>query len=208
MDLSSSLALVDYRRRVAEMYLTAPTDGEAGWLAFRRARDELFLTHSQSALRPDQKQRTDQLPYFPYDPQARVEATVEPLPSGGRSVITIDTGGVDGTISYRRLCRLATPYGALTLLWMLGYGGGLFLPFRDGTSGRETYGGGRYLTDTVKGTFGRGLVFRGEAATLDFNYAYNPSCAYASGTFCPLAPVENMLPGPVRAGELSYPFPS
>ena len=205
--LASSLALVDYRRRVAEMYLAAPTDGEAGWLAFRSARDELFLTHPQSALNQEQKERTEQLPYFPYNPQARVEATVQPLPAGDQGEISIDTGGEDGTISYRRLCRLTTPFGSLTLLRMIGYGGGLFLPFRDGTSGRETYGGGRYLTDTIKGTFGRGLVFEGAAVTLDFNYAYNPSCVYNYHTFCPLAPAENTLPEPVRAGELTYPFP-
>ena len=152
-------------------------------------------------------ERTEQLPYFPYNPDARVDATVEPLPADDQGEISIDTGGEDGTISYRRLCRLATPFGSLTLLRMLGYGGGLFLPFRDGTSGRETYGGGRYLTDTIKGTFGRGLVFEGEAVTLDFNYAYNPSCVYNYHTFCPLAPAENTLSEPVRAGELTYPFP-
>src|SRR5207245_10963395 len=108
VDLPSSLALVDYRRRVAEMYLSPPTDGEAGWLEFRRARDELFLTHSQSALSAVQKKCTDHLPYFPYDPRARADATVEPLPSDDRSVITIDTGGVDGTLSYRRMCRPVT----------------------------------------------------------------------------------------------------
>jgi len=190
------------------MYLAAPREGEEGCLAFRRARDELFLTHPQSALTAEQKERTEALPYFPYDPLARVETSLEPLPSDGSSLITIDTGGEDGTISYRRLGRLVTPYGTLTLLWMPGYAGGLFLPFRDGTSGRETYGGGRYLTDTIKGTYGRGVVVQGKAVTLDFNYAYNPSCAYSHRVLCPLAPVENTLAAAVRAGELTYPFAS
>ena len=91
---------------------------------------------------------------------------------------------------------------------MLGYGGGLFLPFRDATSGHETYGGGRYLTDTIKGTHGRGLVLRATGVTLDFNYAYNPSCAYSSQFLCPLSPRENTLSAPVRAGEMSYPHAS
>lgn len=89
---------------------------------------------------------------------------------------------------------------------MEGYGGGLFLPFRDGTAGDETYGAGRYLTDTAKGTFGRGLEVdreRGEVL-LDFNYAYNPSCAYDPRWACPLAPPENRLEPAIRAGERRF----
>ena len=80
-----------------------------------------------------------------------------------------------------------------------GYGGGVFLPFKDATSGRETYGGGRYLLDTIKsadlGTTAHGAV------VLDFNFAYNPSCAYDPRWSCPLAPAANQLPAAVRAGE-------
>jgi hypothetical protein len=119
--------------------------------------------------------------------------------------LAIDTGGEDGTVRYRRVGRLATPFGGLTLFWTLGYGGGLFLPLRDATSGRETYGAGRYLTDTVKGTFGRGLSADGDRLVLDFNYAYNPSCAYNAHWACPLAPPENHLRVSVRAGELTFP---
>src|SRR4030095_590720 len=121
--------------------------------------------------------------------------------------LAIDTGGEDGVVRYRRLSRLATPFGELTLFWTLGYGGGLFLPFHDATARHETYGAGRYLPDTVKGPFGRGLVVSDDHVTLDFNYAYNPSCAYNSRWACPLAPPENHLDGPVRAGELAYPDP-
>jgi uncharacterized protein (DUF1684 family) len=87
----------------------------------------------------------------------------------------------------------------LTLYWIGGYGGGVFLPFKDATSGRETYGGGRYLLDTIKsadlGTTADGAVI------LDFNFAYNPSCAYSDRWTCPLAPAANQLPAAVRAGE-------
>src|SRR6266511_4119281 len=93
----------------------------------------------------------------------------------------------------------------LTLFWTLGYGGGLFLPFRDAAAGRETYGAGRYLTDTIKGTFGRGVVVDGDRVVLDFNYAYNPSCAYNPRWACPLAPPENWLEEPIRAGERAFP---
>ena len=100
---------------------------------------------------------------------------------------------------------LDTPYGELSLWWIDAYGGGLFLPVRDGTCGPDSYGGGRYLTDTVKGTHGRGVVPLGpDRVRLDFNYLYNPSCAYDDQWLCPLAPPENRVDAPIRAGELKY----
>jgi uncharacterized protein len=201
--VAGELDLDDYRRRVVALYLSEPTEGEAGVAAFRRGRDALFAEHPQSALDARQRARFEGLAWFPYDPTARVAA--ELLPPENDEELAIDTGGEDGVVRYRRIARLATPLGGLTLFWTLGYGGGLFLPFRDATSGRETYGAGRYLTDTVKGTFGRGLVVNGERLLLDFNYAYNPSCAYNARWACPLAPPENHLRVGVRAGERAYP---
>ena len=201
--MDDALALDDYRRRVVELYLAEPREGAAGAAAFRAGRDRLFREHPQSALDPAQRDRFRGLAWFPYDPAARAEARLDP-PSAGDE-LAVDTGGEDGVVRYRRVARLATRYGDLTLFWTLGYGGGLFLPFRDATCGRDTYGGGRYLTDTVKGTFGRGLTVAGGRVLLDFNYAYNPSCAYHARWACPLAPPENHLPEPVPAGELAYP---
>ena len=89
----------------------------------------------------------------------------------------------------------------LDLFWLEAYGGGLFLPFADATSGAETYGAGRYLLDTVKGA---DLGSDGERLVLDLNFAYNPSCAYDARWACPLAPPANRLPLPLRAGELAY----
>jgi uncharacterized protein len=91
--------------------------------------------------------------------------------------------------------------GTLTLFWIEGYGGGLFLPFKDLTNRTETYGGGRYLYDTIKGA---DLSASPEAVILDFNFAYNPSCAYGPDWICPLAPRENALPFPVSAGERAF----
>jgi uncharacterized protein (DUF1684 family) len=201
--MDEALALADWRRRVADLYLAEPTGGEAGAAAFRRGRDLLFRDHPQSALDPAQRAGFTGLAWFPYDPAARVAA--EAGPPDRDDELAIDTGGEDGTVRYRRVARLTTPYGGLTLFWTVGYGGGLFLPFRDATAGRETYGGGRYLTDTIKGTHGRGLEVDGGRLVLDFNYAYNPSCAYNARWACPLAPRENHLQAPVRAGELAYP---
>src|SRR3954454_128722 len=85
----------------------------------------------------------------------------------------------------------------LELYWLAGYGGGLFMPFADATSGAETYGAGRYLLATAKGT---DLGTRDGRLVLDFNLAYNPSCSYDPRWTCPLAPAPNRLAIPVRLG--------
>ncbi|WP_433082603.1 DUF1684 domain-containing protein [Dactylosporangium sp. CA-052675] len=183
------LALADYRARVAAMYLS-----DEDLAGFRALRDDLFATHSQSAA-------PGPLRYFPASDE--FVATVPLTPASGS--LQIATGGPDGVLTYERAGILATPWGPLTLFWLEAYGGGLFLPFRDGTSGHETYGAGRYLTDTVKGTHGRGVVALPDGRVrLDFNYAYNPSCAYDDAWACPLAPFENRLEHPIRAGEMAY----
>jgi uncharacterized protein len=200
--MPEGLELADYRRRVAQIYLDPPVRGAEGCASFRAARDRLFGEHPQSAIPPERRASFAGLAYFEYDEGYRVPARILDPPAGDDLVI--DTGGPDGTLRCRREALLATPFGELTLFWIRGYGGGLFLPFRDGTAGRETYGGGRYLCDTIKGTYGRGLAIRGGEAVLDFNYAYNPSCAYDSRYVCPLAPRENWLPVAVPAGEQVY----
>ena len=86
----------------------------------------------------------------------------------------------------------------LAVYWLEGYGGGLWLPFADATNGAATYGGGRYLYDTIKGA---DLGVADHDIVLDFNYAYNPSCAYDERWSCPLSPPENRLPFAVSAGE-------
>jgi len=187
------LDLADWRERVARLYLSdADLDG------FRQARDELFATHPQS---PTLGGDFAGLRYFPPNPAAIVEAPLRPADGS----IHIDTGGPDGVLDYRRVAIAETPFGPLTLWWLSAYGGGLFLPFRDATAPAQSYGGGRYLTDTVKGTFGRGVtIVDGTRARLDFNYAYNPSCAYDDRWACPLAPPENRLTAAIPAGELAY----
>jgi uncharacterized protein len=98
----------------------------------------------------------------------------------------------------RRAAELAGEPQSLDLYWLDGYGGGVFLSFADATSGTETYGACRYLLDTVKGS---DLGERDGRLVLDFNFAYNPSCAYDPRWVCPLAPPGNRLPVPVRGGE-------
>jgi uncharacterized protein (DUF1684 family) len=190
------LDLADWREQVARMYLS-----DLDLAGFRARRDELFATHPQSAIPRAARAAFTGLRYFAANPSAIVDATLTPAEGS----LEIDTGGPDGVVRYRRVAIAQTPYGSLTLWWIEAYGGGLFLPLRDGTCGTDSYGGGRYLTDTVKGTHGRGLtVLDATTVRLDFNYAYNPSCAYSADWACPLAPPENRLPVPIRAGELAY----
>ena len=191
-----ALELTDYRAAVARLYL-----GDTDLKAFRAGRDELFATHSQSAIPAAERAAFTGLRYFPPNDGAIVEAALEPADGE----IDIDTGGPDGVVHYDRVGVLHTPYGELSLWWIAAYGGGLFLPVRDATCGKGTYGGGRYLTDTVKGTHGRGLQpLGGGGVRLDFNYLYNPSCAYDDEWLCPLAPPENRVTAAIEAGELTY----
>jgi uncharacterized protein len=187
-----ALELADYRAAVARIYLTATDLAD-----FRAQRDELFATHPQSPLAG----RSTGLKYFAEDPAFVATVPLREAPGS----IDIDTGGPDGVCHYSRVGVLDTPWGELSLWWLQAYGGGLFLPVRDATSGPETYGGGRYLTDTVKSTHGRGVTFVAPGRVrLDFNYLYNPSCAYDDAWLCPLAPPENTLGAAIRAGELRY----
>jgi uncharacterized protein (DUF1684 family) len=211
--MSDYLDLYDYRCRVADMYrmrrqaTLAGEDAASVLQRFREARNELFVKHSQSALDVEQKRKFQGLRYFPYNPAMCVEADidtgVEPVQlsvvMNAEETMTMTTvGQLHFTLEDVRV--------ALSLYWLNIYGGGLFLPFRDTTSPAESYGGGRYLFDTIKGsdflatTGALGI----ERILLDFNYAYNPSCAYNDRWVCPLAPVENRLSIPIRAGEMKF----
>jgi uncharacterized protein len=198
------LDLVDWRRRVGDLYRVR---GSNRIDQFRRGRDELFRAHPQSPIEPDQRAAFRGLGYFAPDLDYRVAARVE---DGDGSELLIDTGGEDGAVRYRRAATLVFELDGqecrLTVLSLVQYAGGLFVPFRDSTSGHETYGGGRYLFDTAKDTDGLVLEVRpgSSEVVIDFNYAYNASCAYSPLWACPLAPPENFLKVPVRAGELVY----
>ena len=92
--------------------------------------------------------------------------------------------------------------GRLDLWWLEQYGGGLFLPLKDGSAGRTSYGAGRYLLDTAKGA-DLGGSWDGEhgGLVIDLNFAYHPSCRYDDKWQCPLAPPGNTIATPVEAGE-------
>ena len=193
-----SLDLLDWRRRVADLYAqvraVAASDPPGALARFREGRDELFGSHPESPIPEADRVGFAGLPWWPYDPAWRFEASVQPRPAERLTVHS----GTGEAFTLVRLGAVETPVGPLDVHWIDVYGGGLFLPFADATNGRDTYGGGRYLLDTVKGA---DLGGTRTTLVLDFNFAYHPSCAYDPRWSCPLAPPGNRLGGPVEAGE-------
>jgi uncharacterized protein (DUF1684 family) len=198
------LVLLDWRRRVAELYaeVRAETDPRAAWDHWRATRDDLFANHPASPIPPAQRPGFGGLGMFDYDPAARVEAEVRPavaeivdLPAGDGANYRVTRFGLAGF-------ELDGRPGELDVNWLHGYAGGVFVSFTDQTSGERTYGGGRYVLDTIKGADLGGPAGR---LTLDFNFAYNPSCSYDPAWSCPLPSPANRLDWPVLAGELAPP---
>lgn len=193
-----SLQVLDWRRRVHDLYAAVRAEGapRRAHDLWRRRRDELFGSHPASALTEADRAGFGGLSVPPYDPGYRFEAAVEPAEPARMEVPT----GTDGVVPFERIgvVRLGG-LGTLDVWWLASYGGGVFVPLKDATAGRPggTYGGGRYLLDTVKGADLGG----GDRLVLDLNFAYNPSCAYDEAWACPLAPPGNTLTAPIPVGE-------
>ena len=196
--MTEALDLWDYRRRVHDIYrrVREGGTGEETWTDWIAARDVLFAHHPQSPV--EDRQGFAGLPYYDYDSRWRTTgrftavddhaAIVDHSGEGSTRFLTI------GTVRF----ELSGHDCLLEVLWLDAYGGGIFLPFRDGSNGDATYGGGRYLLDTVKGA---DLGHDGDRIILDFNYAYHPSCVHSDRWSCPLAPSANRLELIVEAGE-------
>lgn len=194
--------LWEWRRRIADLYymIRSSSDVVTAWHLWCDTRVSLFRDHPQSPIEAAERQLFEGPTTFPYDPSLRFTVRLEPVTPEQMTVAT----GTDGDLSMHSFARTAGLEaklgGELTLYWIEGYGGGVFLPFVDATSGTETYGGGRYLLDTIKGA-DLGVAGADGTLVLDFNFSYFPSCAYSSRYVCPLAPSGNRLKGAVRAGE-------
>ena len=191
VDLRSvSLELLDWRRRVALIYagLRADPDPSHAHQVWRDAREELFRTHPESA------SRSASLRVAPYDPAWRFDVALGPAEPLRIEIAT----ATDGVVPFERIGTVALPpLGVLDVWWLRSYGGGVWLPLRDANP--ETYGGGRYVIDTVKGADLGGADGR---LVVDLNFAYNPSCAYDEAWACPLAPEGNRTNVAVPVGEL------
>jgi uncharacterized protein (DUF1684 family) len=188
--------VLDWRRRVFELYreVRAAADPAAGHAAWIRGRDELLRSHPASPVPAAERPSFAGLDVAGYDPAfrfvVRVNTDVEPE---HREVPT----GTDGVVPMDRVGRVVLDgIGLLDLWWMGSYGGGLFLPVRDADP--RTYGGGRYVLDTIKGADLGGDF---DELVVDLNFAYQPSCAYDEAWACPLAGRSNTVEVAVPVGE-------
>jgi hypothetical protein len=197
-----SLTLLDWRRRVARLYaeVRAEPDTVAAHEHWRKTRDELLRTHPDSPIPEPERARYPGAPVAPYDPRLRFDVPIDSdVPPAQMKIAT----GTDGIVPFDRIGRAHLPgVGDLDVWWLASYGGGAFVPAKDASAGSTSYGGGRYLIDTAKGADLGGDEGR---LIIDFNFAYNPSCAYDPAWACPLAPAGNTLPRPLLAGELLPP---
>lgn len=198
------LSLADWRRRAADMYsqIRTTNNKEAAWRFFKKERNAMFSKHDQSPLSRDQRQAFSHLDYFNYDPEYCLIGQVEMLEEVEILGMELADEGAFRLTQFAYVhCNVLGKNAQLSLFWVQGYGGGLFLPFRDLTNGRETYSGGRYLYDSIKGA---DLGSSNDQILLDFNFSYNPSCAYHDRWVCPLAPPQNWLNFKILAGEKSF----
>jgi hypothetical protein len=198
-----SLAVLDWRRCVRDLYaeVRSTTDPAAAHAVWCAGRDELFAQHPASPLLDEDHAGFTGLLYGPYDPALRFDAVVDTDVAAAR--LEVPTG-TDGIVPFERIGRVQLgDLGGLDVWWLASYGGGVFLPMKD--ANLRTYGGGRYVLDTVKGADlgGAGDLSSGRATlVVDLNFAYNPSCTYDPAWACPLAPPGNTLAVEIEAGEL------
>ncbi len=200
--------LADWRRRIGALYAEvramAASDPAIALAHWRAVRELLYREHPQSPVAADAR-ATFEARHFEHDPSLRFVVGLEPAPppAPGAFALELPNSGRDSP-DFSRVGRIAIPFASgsrtLSVFWMAGYAGGLFIPFRDATNGVETYGAGRYLVDSAKSA-----DLGGDPATgtliIDFNFAFQPSCAFDPRWACPLAPPENRLGVPVHAGE-------
>jgi uncharacterized protein (DUF1684 family) len=194
-----SLSLLDWRRRVAALYaeIRRTPDVRAAHELWRTTRDELLGRHPDSPIPVEARVAFAGVPVAPYSSRFRFEVEIDTDVAPQRLDVAT---GTDGVVPFERIGVVHLPeLGDLDVWWLASYGGGLFVPVKDALAGRETYGGGRYVIDTVKGA---DLGGDGETIVVDLNFTYNPSCAYDSAWACPLAPPGNVIAAPVPAGEL------
>ena len=185
-----SLTLLDWRRRVAALYAAARAarDPEQGWRTWRDGRDELFAGHPDSPLDEAARQLVPRAAVRALRPGAAVRGGAGaggPAPAGGAHGHR--RRGARSTGSAR---SSSTAPGGWTCGGWAATAAGSSCRCATAAPGRTTYGGGRYLLDTVKGA---DLGGDGGRLVVDLNFAYHPSCTYDPRWSCPLAPEGNRL---------------
>ncbi len=162
---------------------------------FRQQKDEFFKHDWQSPLEADQRRDFTGLKYFPENPALRFTLPIEPYADPAIVTMQTSTGSVREYVKYGQFSFEVNGELATLQVYQDADDGYFFLPFVDATAPEETYGAGRYLDieQNADGTF-----------TIDFNYAYNPYCAYNDKWSCPIPPKENRLKVRIEAGEKNY----
>lgn len=166
----------------------------------RRRKDEYFKHDHHSPIPPKERDSFNGLEYYPIDERYRFELELQEHEEKERVTVGTSTGGEQ---EYLRWGEFHFEVDGDTVT-IQAYRSGetderLWVPFRDATSGEETYGAGRYLDlEEEVHHLGDGVWI------LDFNEAYNPTCAYADQFECPLPPTENWLDVAIEAGERSF----
>lgn len=162
--------------------------------AFRAEKDHFFREHPQSPLPAGQREGFSGLRY--YDPDPALDLLLQPEPVDPPEIVEMTTSTGE-TAPYARWATVSFEVDGqpAQLTLYRAPSGELFLPFQDANAGGETYGAGRYLEPEE---------LPQAAVHIDFNYAYNPFCAYSDEWSCPLPPPENRLRVPIRAGEKAW----
>ena len=180
--------------------------------AFRLKRDQFFKEDPHSPLKEVDRKKFKGLLYYPINLQYAMIGSIERYPTEPKPIYVNLPTNKEREKKYVKYGRFRFKWEGkeciLQIYRPLG-SGELFLPFKDGTSGTETYSDGRYLyiepmpggseslPDRQAGT-------RTKKVLIDFNRAYNPFCAYSEKYTCPLAPKENWLEIPIQAGEKRF----
>jgi len=174
-----------------DLAITNPQEYAAKITKERAAKDELFRSGTDSPIAD--KESFHGLHYFKVNPAYRVKATISPYMDADKELIVNYTDSTSDKYEKYGYASFAIN-GQNQKLLLLKHEGTISVLFRDETSGKETYGGGRYLDYSVSDIKNNTLV-------LDFNNAYNPYCAYQPTYACPVPPKENTLPIAIWAGE-------
>ena len=161
---------------------------------FRAEKDRVFAKDPHSPLLPDQRRGFRGLVYFDENPELVIHGTVDRHVEPGEVRMATSAGEEQVYERYGLVRFTVDGQPAAVTLYASEDADELFIPFRDATSGKESYGAGRYLE----------VHAHGDGVTIDFNYAYNPNCAYDPSWSCPLPPPENWLKVPIRAGEKTF----
>ncbi len=168
---------------------------------FQKALNKEYRDSKETPLRGDNFTQFKKHPFFPIDLQYRVVADFTPIKNAEPFDLPTSSGKTKsykafGKVSFvinNQPCSL-TLYQSVDLSKLEQYKDYLFLPFRDETNSKETYGGGRYIDVKIP---------KGNTIVIDFNKAYQPYCAYNAYDYsCPIVPEENKLPIPIRAGVM------